>query len=144
MRNFLKRLVKRTYVRILLIGRNSFTKESDKLTENDKICKAICYKLIKHSSSKFLIAPRSGKRYIKNDVLNIFLILDDRKITITNHVYHYDVTLPERDFERISRMYDDKTELIRETYESDMMSQIVYSLSTILKNVSEKEKLDSE
>ena len=33
---------------------------------------------------------------------------------------------------------DDKTELIRETYESDMMSQIVYSLSTILKNVSEK------
>lgn len=144
MRKFLKRLVKRTYVRILLIGRNSFTKESDKLTENDKICKAICYKLIKHSSSKFLIAPRSGKRYIKNDVLNIFLILDDRKITITNHVYHYDVTLPERDFDRISRMYDDKTELIRETYESDMMSQIVYSLSTILKNVSEKEKLENE
>jgi hypothetical protein len=144
MRKFLKRLVKRMYVRILLIGRNSFTKESDKLTENDKICKAICYKLIKHSSSKFLIAPRSGKRYIKNDVLNIFLILDDRKITITNHVYHYDVTLPERDFARISRMYDDKTELIRETYESDMMSQIVYSLSTILKNVSEKEKLENE
>jgi len=143
MRKFLKRLVKRTYVRILLIGRNSFTKESDKLTENDKICKAICYKLIKHSSSKFLIAPRSGKRYIKNDVLNIFLILDDRKITITNHVYHYDVTLPERDFERISRMYDDTTELIRETYESDMMSQIVYSLSTILKNVSEIEKLNN-
>jgi hypothetical protein len=144
MRKFLKRLVKRMYVRILLIGRNSFAKESDKLTENDKICKAICYKLIKHSSSKFLIAPRSGKRYIKNDVLNIFLILDDRKITITNHVYHYDVTLPERDFDRISRMYDDKTELIRETYESDMMSQIVYSLSTILKNVSEKEKLENE
>ena len=138
MGKFFKRLVKRLYVRILLIGKYSFTKESDKLTENDKICKAICYKLIKHHNSKFLIAPRSGKRYIKNDVLKIFIILDDRKITITNHVYHYDVIIPQRDWDRLVLMYDNKTESIREDFETEMMSQIVCSLSTILTKVSEK------
>jgi hypothetical protein len=80
----------------------------------------------------------SGKRYIKNDALKIFVILDDRKITITNHVYHYDITLPEKDFDRISKLYDKKTESIREEFESEMMSQIVCSLSTILSKVSGK------
>ena len=67
MGKYFKRLVKRLYVKMLLIGRYSFTKEGQELTENDKICKAICYKLIKHHNSRFLIAPRSGKRYIKNE-----------------------------------------------------------------------------
>lgn len=138
MKTFFKRLAKRLHAKYLLTLRNSFAQKHQILTDNDKICKSICYKLINNPTSKFLIAPMSGKRYIKNDALKIFVILDDRKITITNHVYHYDITLPEKDFDRISKLYDKKTESIREEFESEMMSQIVCSLSTILSKVSGK------
>jgi hypothetical protein len=71
-------------------------------------------------------------------LLKIFIILDDKKVTITNHVYHYDVILPQRDWDRLVLMYDNKTESIREEFETEMMSQIVCSLSTILSKVSDK------
>jgi hypothetical protein len=69
---------------------------------------------------------------IKNSRLELFVILDDKRISITNHIYHYDVVLIDRDFDRIIRMYDNKTETIRQEFENDMKSQIQSSLSTIL------------
>jgi len=71
-------------------------------------------------------------------VLKVFIILDDKKITITNHIYHYDVILNQRDFDRVTHMYDNKTEEIRNEFENEMMSQIMVSLSTILHKISEK------
>ena len=102
------------------------------VNQNERLCKSICYKLINLPDSKFLIAPISGKRYIKNSRLELFVILDDKRISITNHVYHYDVVFTDRDFDRITRMYDNKTETIRQEFENDMKSQIQSSLSTIL------------
>jgi hypothetical protein len=138
MKTFFKKLAKRLITKYLLMIRYSVNKENQILTQNERICKGICHKLIKHSDSKFLIAPVSGKRYIKNNTLKIFIILDDKKVTITNHIYHYDVLLPQRDWDRLVKMYDNKTESIREEFENEMMSQIVCSLSTILSKVSEK------
>lgn len=137
MKTFFKQLGKRLYAKYLLMVRYNTSKQTQILSQNERICKTICYKLIKHSDSKFLIAPLSGKRYIKNESLKIFIILDDKKVTITNHVYHYDVILPQRDWDRLVLMYDNKTEAIREEFENEMMSQIVCSLSTILSKVSE-------
>ena len=138
MKTFFKKLGKRMYAKYLMFIRYNSNKESQLLGQNERLCKSICYKLIKHTDSKFLIAPLSGKRYIKNELLKIFIILDDKKVTITNHVYHYDVILPQRDWDRLVLMYDNKTESIREEFETEMMSQIVCSLSTILSKVSDK------
>ncbi len=132
----IKRFFKRMYVRYLKTIRYHVNNETSKLTDNERITKTICMKLINHPLSKFLIAPLSGKRYIKNEPLNIFVVLDDRRVSITNHVYHYDVTLPQREFDRLSLMFDNKTESIRQSFETDMKSQIVHSLSTILTKVS--------
>lgn len=66
------------------------------LTKNEKICKSICLKMIKHKSSKFLLSPISKKRYIKNDELEMFIVLNDKQVKITNSKYHYDVLLIER------------------------------------------------
>ena len=106
--------------------------ESKIPNNNERICKSICYKLINLYDSKFLIAPISGKRYIKNSRLELFVILDDRRVSITNHVYHYDVLLNERDWDRLSSMYDNKTEKIRQEFEDEMKSQINNSLHNIL------------
>ena len=139
----LRTLIKRQYVKYLIWARyrhfnSAFGKEVQKLNFNERICKSICHKLINQDDSKFLIAPISGKRYIKNTRLGLFIILDERRISITNHVYHYDVVLNERDWDRITGMYDNKTEKIRQEFEDEMISQIKSSLSSILEKVSKK------
>ncbi len=135
MNSKLKRFFKRLSVKFLIWLNYGF-KNKRILTENEMICKSICRKLINHPESKFLIAPLSGKRYIKNSNLELFVILDEQKISMTNHIYHYDVFLDVREWDRLVRMYDNKTEVLREEYENEIKSQIVHSLSTILTKVS--------
>jgi len=96
---------------------------------------SIARSLITHPESKFLLAPLSGKRYIKNAELELFCILDHGTISITNHVYHYDVVVGDRNWERLSNMYDGKVETIRQEYEDQIMSQIEHSLENIIKKV---------
>lgn len=135
--SYFKRIFKRMYAKYLRYIRYT-NNQSPQNSQNERICKSICYKMVNNPHSKFLIAPLSGKRYIKNEVLKVFIILDDKKVTITNHIYHYDVLLTQRDFDRLTHMYDNKTEQIRNDFENEMMSQIMVSLSTILNKISEK------
>ncbi len=135
--NYFKKLFRQIYAKYLKQVRYNNSQNLGN-TQNERICKSICYRMINNPHSKFLIAPLSGKRYIKNEVLKVFIILDDKKVTITNHIYHYDVILNQRDFDRVAHMYDNKTEEIRNEFENEMMSQIMVSLSTILHKISEK------
>lgn len=136
MKKLIKRLYKRLRVRIGRWMRDNTLNPKRELTKNEMICVAICRKLINHPDSKFLIAPLSYKRYIKNQTLGLFVVLEDNQISITNHVYHYDVNLTFREFQKLSKQYDSKTEKIRQDYEDEIKSQIVHSLSTILEKVS--------
>ena len=134
MEKFIKRLMKRIYVKWLMWNRNSSTKEQ-KISQTQKMCLSIARSLITHPESKFLMAPLSGKRYIKNAELDLFCILDHGTISITNHIYHYDVTINDRNWDRLSKMYDGKEETIRQEYEDQIMSQIEHSLENIIKKV---------
>jgi len=125
---WIRQKYKRWYVSWKLKTRYRWLSEQQKITEAEKVCLSICRNMISHQGSKFLIAPLSGKRYIKNDTLGLFIILDERTVSITNHVYHYDVRISERDWDRICTMYDSKTEKIRQEYESEIMKQIQHSL----------------
>lgn len=135
MKIYLKKVLKRWYAKFTLWHKYRFFTEKSRLSDNEKICTAICRRLINHTDSKFLIAPLSGKKYIKNVVLGLFIVMDDRKISITNHVYHYDVVLSQRDWEKLNVLYDNKTEIMRQGYEDEIKSQIVHSLSSILEKI---------
>ena len=135
MKKLIKRLSKRLYVRWIQWNRANRSENEIKIAETEKICMSICRNLITNSNSKFLLAPVSGKRYIKNSDLELFVILDDRNISITNHVYHYDVKVEDRNWFRLINMYDLKVEEIRLEYEQEIMSQIENSLTKIQKKV---------
>jgi hypothetical protein len=85
--------------------------------------------------SKFTLAPLSGKRYIVNKTLDIFLIIEDSKVEITNHVYHYVTTLAEREIEKITNYYDQKVEGQRINYEDQIKSQITNTLHSIYEKI---------
>jgi hypothetical protein len=101
-------------------------------TETQKVALSICRKLIKDETSVLLIAPKSNKKYIENERLDIFIVIDGDEISIINHVYNYIIKLSFRDNMRINHFFDHETEIRRNDYEQTIKNRIEYSLHTIL------------
>jgi hypothetical protein len=129
----MKRLLKRFGIKIYKLFKRNKRKD---VSENEIKAAAICRKLINHPLSKFLIAPLSKKRYIRNEKLRMFIVISDNKIRIVNHVYSYDIVIIDPEYQRLEKMFDSKVESMRLKFEEEINSQIEYSLTTIIKKLS--------
>jgi hypothetical protein len=136
MKKAILRFFKRLYVKMVLLNRKYSSDAKQPISQTQKMCMSIARKLIRHPESQFLIAPISGKKYITNSEVDLFIFFDKRAISITNHIYHYDIILNDRNWYKIIKMYDTKVEEIREKVETQIMSQIEHSLENILNKVS--------
>lgn len=105
-------------------------------TSYEKTCFQVCLQMIKHPATKFMIAPMSNKRYIENKEMDLFITMDYGRIDLTNHVYHYSVKLTNRDWERVTYIFDVETEKRRLKYEETVNSQIKNSLHNVLERIS--------
>jgi hypothetical protein len=130
----MKKFFKKLWIKIFLKVLNRVS-PSIEFDENEKTSASICRKLINHQDSKFLIAPLSQKRYIKNEVLQMFVVLQDDRINITNHIYNYDITVPSQMTHKLNRMFDNKVEEARLKFEKEMHSQVQHSLKKILEKL---------
>lgn len=124
------------YVKSVLWSKYGMSNSGEPKNSNEMTCVSICRKLISHPDSEFAIAPISDKKYIKNKTLGLFVVLGERQISITNHVYHYDVIVSQREWDKLISNYNQKTEKIRQEYELEIHSQIKHSLRSILDKVS--------
>lgn len=132
---FFKRIKLKTYIWITK-GSSLSQSQEDDISSYEKTCFRICLKTIKHKNTKFMIAPMSQKRYLENKDMDIFITISDGRIDLTNHVYHYDVKLTKRDWERITYVFDNETEKRRLKYEDIVNSQIRNSLDNVLQRIS--------
>lgn len=138
MKKFFKRLYKRFKVRLSKIGRSSAMKTYEEVELHEKTAFKICVKLISDKNSDFMIAPMSQKRFIINEKLNLFIIIDYGRVEITNHVFHYDVRLSNRDYERITYLYDTETEKRRIKTEMTIKSNIKNTLEKVYEAISKE------
>jgi hypothetical protein len=138
MKKFFKRLYKRFKVRLSKIGRTSAMKTYEEVELHEKTAFKICVKLISDKDSDFMIAPMSQKRFIINEKLNLFIIIDYGRVEITNHVFHYDVRLSNRDYERITYLYDTETEKRRSNTEMTIKSNIKNTLEKVYDAISKE------
>ena len=131
MRHFFRKTRLKIYLKFRGITRINMSS----VDKNEIKSSAICRRLISHPDSKFLIAPLSHKRYIKNDPLGMFIVLSNNRINITNHIYNYDVNLSPAISDKLNDMFDNKVEFLRQTFETEIKSQIKHSLATILEKL---------
>ena len=99
MKKKIKQIIKRIYVRWLLWNKTAkWLKPDEEMDEYEKISGIICRKLMSMPDTKYSIAPLSEKRYIINERLGMFIVLEpsNRNIELTNHVYHYSVRMSEK------------------------------------------------
>jgi hypothetical protein len=131
MKKLFNRFYKRFKVRLNKIGRSSSMKTYEEVELHEKTAFKICVKLISDKDSDFMIAPMSQKRFIINEKLNLFILIDYGRVEITNHVFHYDVRLSNRDYERITYLYDTETEKRRSNTEITIKSNIKNTLDKV-------------
>lgn len=98
----------------------------------------ICKKLIQYRSSKLTIAPLSNKRYIKNDDNDMFIVIQDRTISLINHVYSYNVYIEnDKLYNEVLTHFDSELEKRRVELEDEIRSNIKHSLKSILEKVTQ-------
>lgn len=96
---------------------------------------SICKRLIAQKESTLLISPISGKRYIKSEDKQLYVIIEPSIVTIVNHAYSYTITLDSPAIQRIVKIFDYEVERRRETMEADIRSNVKHSLSQIYQNL---------
>jgi hypothetical protein len=104
-------------------------------SEYERDCIAICKKLISKEDTVLLLTPISNKRYIRNEELQIFVILENSSVKVINHVYSYTVFLEQKLWNSITLVFDTEVEKRRESFEKEITSNIKHSLQNILKNI---------
>lgn len=137
MKKFFRRVYKRFKVKISRLSKSS-SRLNEEIEPHEKTAFKICLKLISDKDSEFMIAPISQKRFIINEKLNLFILLDWGRIEITNHIFHYDVKLSSRDNERLLYLYDMETEKRRSKTENLVKSNIKNTLDKIYKSIVEQ------
>ena len=128
-----KRFFQRTDIKSIRLMSPDF---SDKSKENfNAESFAICKRLISKRETTLLISPISGKRYIKSDDNQLFIIIESHQMTIVNHQYSYNIDIAGKSFEKISQVFDAEVEKRRENMEAEIRSNVKHSLSNIYKNL---------
>lgn len=106
------------------------------ISQEEIICSQICLALINSEKSNLTMSPISNKRFIKNEEKDIFVIINNRQITLINHVYGYNLVIEDDDmYSEITKSFDLVLEKRRQTLENEMRDNIRHSLQTILEKV---------
>lgn len=125
-----RRLVQKWYISLVRIATPPPQKSE---YERDAI--GICKKLLSKEDTILLLTPISNKRYIRNEELEIFVILENHSIKVINHVYSYVVFLEDKSWEHIKLVFDTEIEKRREDFEKEITSNIKHSLQNILHTI---------
>jgi hypothetical protein len=126
----LRRLIQKWYISLVRMST-----PTEKKSEYETDCITICKKLISKEETVLLFTPISNKRYIRNEELQIFVILENYSVKVINHVYSYTVFLGQKSWNNITLAFDTEVENRREEFEKEITSNIKHSLQNILQNL---------
>jgi hypothetical protein len=106
------------------------------ITDEEKFCLEITKKLILKDNSVLTLAPLSQKRFIKNDELQMFIMIENRVINIINHIYSYTLVIEDVDaYQEVINQFDDKLDSIRLSLETEFRTNVQSSLKNILESI---------
>lgn len=131
--------VKRYFLKKVINNRKWFNKDMYiHRTPNEKKVIAICHQLILSEGAKLSYKPDGlslGKRYIENDKVEKYIIIDDTLIKIVNGVCSYDIPVSIKTAKSISIIFDSKVNGLRNVLEEKINSKVKHSLDTIYVNL---------
>lgn len=107
------------------------------ISEEERYAISIAKSLIVIPTTKLLFAPISNKRFIHNDEKNIYIVGENRNLTIINHTYSYSIYIESDElYESFVKEFNEEMETRRMLLENEIKNNIKYSLKSILDTVS--------
>ena len=125
-----KRLIQKWSISLVRLSTPKIQK-----SQYERDCISICKKLILKEDTTLLLTPISNKRYIRNENLQIFVILKDYSVKVIHHVYSNTVFLKQKPWDNVILAFDMEVEKRREDFEKEITSNIKHSLQNILENI---------
>jgi hypothetical protein len=113
-------------------------------TEKEQKVIFIVKALIKSESSIMMIAPISGKKYIKDEQRGMFVIMNDTNIIISSNVnrFYYNILVNENVYKTLSRNFDNILENRRNKMEIETIAGITSNLDFIAKHMNDSIELN--
>lgn len=106
------------------------------ITHEEQYSVDICKRLIDNLNSQLTLAPKSFKRFIRNDNLDMFIVIHNRTINLINHVYSYNVYIESEElYTSLVDKFDSELETRREELENQITNNIQHSLKNILEKI---------
>lgn len=101
--------------------------------ENEAI--SITRRIIKMPDSRLFMTPRTNKRIIRNNIININIIIKNGAIHIYDNKIPYPTQLTERSYDYIVNYFDDEIEKRREEMEFEIEEGVKSTLKSIFKKI---------
>lgn len=135
-----KRIKYATVNRILRFKVKRAQAALNNLDERDKNIIKIVKAALADRRNRLMIAPISGARYIRMPRQEMFIIISENKVIISNHKFYYDLYTTNVLSEYLIQKFNQVTNHQRDLMERDMMSNIRSGLSDIADKLDKKTK----
>ena len=129
----IKRLIKFIKFKYYLwTQRSVFKTHEEDNNERSKLGFKICLELFKHDDSKFTISTKDDNKYLRNETLDIYLIIDNKNVTIITNNCPCSIHMNYRDIERLVYIFNLELDKRRLKSESEIDLKIINSLTNVL------------
>jgi hypothetical protein len=112
----------------------------EKLTKTEIEASIVFTKLLLDPKTDLLISPLSSKYYLKNDDRKLLVVLSNMNISIINHIFGYDVSIPVHMHERLRSTFNDEVENRRQKMEDEYRNNVIHNLQKVIKSLKNEEK----
>lgn len=112
----------------------------DRLSQKEKVVAKIIKDALYDKSNVLLTAPISGKKFIRMPDQEMFIIINDCNVIISNHKFYYDIDLSMDLAVMISNRFDKVLEHQRHLMEKEMTANIMDGLGDISNTLQERIK----
>ena len=96
--------------------------------------------LLREQDSKLINAPLSSERLIENHKREMLLIMGDRKLTIINSVYQYEIKIVEKTEDQLREQFNLVQEKKAQSIKRRSFVKVKKSLDTIIEELKTKQK----
>jgi hypothetical protein len=128
--------LRRFFQRIGIILTKKFNFQGkEKLNDNELEASILFRKLLTDPATELLTSPLSGKFYLKSLKKDMLVILSGNQISIINHIYGYNVYVPNFLYEILKNVFIEEVERRRIEMEEEFRKNVQHSLKNIINSL---------
>lgn len=135
MKHKLKRIIQKLGIYLV---KNFYHVGRKNLTKTQIESSIVFIKLISDPKTDLLISPISNKYYLRNEDRKLLVVLDNMNISIINHIFGYDISIPAHLQERLKSIFNDEVENRRQKMEEEYRYNVRNNLQQVIKSLKDE------